>query len=366
MTNREREILRMIKNKPMISQKELAEKLGITRSSVAVHITNLTKKGFILGKGYIVNEEPYVLIIGGSNIDIQGAPINKLKKHDSNPGVVTTSLGGVGRNICENIARLGVKTGLISAVGDDVYGNKIIEQARLLNVNTEGIIKYNNKSTSTYLSVMDETGDMNVAIAHMDVIDEIGIEEIQAFENYVVNSKYCVIDTNLRKDVIEYLLLNYDCNFILDCVSTTKAIKVKEHIGKFHTIKPNKLEAEILSGIKIEDEKSLIKAGNFFIEKGVKNVFISLGSEGVYYTNGVDCGHLSTSDVNVINATGAGDAFIAGITYAYMKDYNIEESVKYGITASILALESEKTINEKICEEILKLRFENINFMKRR
>ncbi len=365
MTNREREILRMIKNKPMISQKELAEKLGITRSSVAVHITNLTKKGFILGKGYIVNEEPYVLIIGGSNIDIQGSPFNKLKKHDSNPGFVTTSLGGVGRNICENIARLGINTGLISAVGDDVYGNKIIEHSRLLNIDIQGIIKYNNKSTSTYLSVMDETGDMTVAIAHMDVIEEIGIEEIQAFEKYIVNAKYCVLDTNLRKDVIEYLLLNYDCNFILDCVSSTKALKVKELIGKFHTVKPNKIEAEILSGIEITDNESLTKVGEFFLEKGVKNVFISLGGDGVYYTNGKESGHLCTHDVNVINATGAGDAFIAGITYAYMKDYDIEESVKHGIATSILALESEKTINEKLCEEILKLRFEKINFIKR-
>ena len=74
MTNREQEILDLIKKDPMISQSELGEILGITRSSVAVHITNLIKKGKILGKGYIVKENPYVTVVGGVNMDIHGIP----------------------------------------------------------------------------------------------------------------------------------------------------------------------------------------------------------------------------------------------------------------------------------------------------
>ena len=65
MTQRERQILNWIEADPMISQQELAERAGITRSSVAVHISNLMKKGCIAGKGYIVTRSPYVSVVGG-------------------------------------------------------------------------------------------------------------------------------------------------------------------------------------------------------------------------------------------------------------------------------------------------------------
>ena len=71
MTQRERQLLEWIRENPMISQQELADKAGITRSSVAVHISNLIKKGCITGKGYIVRTDPYVAVVGGVNMDMR-------------------------------------------------------------------------------------------------------------------------------------------------------------------------------------------------------------------------------------------------------------------------------------------------------
>ena len=70
ITERERQLLDWIAENPLISQQELADKAGITRSSVAVHISNLMKKGFIQGKGYILQMSPYVVVIGAVNIDM--------------------------------------------------------------------------------------------------------------------------------------------------------------------------------------------------------------------------------------------------------------------------------------------------------
>ena len=106
MTKRERQLLNWIEENPLISQKELADKAGITRSSVAVHISNLMKKGYITGKGYIVQSAPYVTVVGGVNVDIGGRPEAALVARDSNPGAVSSSLGGVGRNIAHNMALL--------------------------------------------------------------------------------------------------------------------------------------------------------------------------------------------------------------------------------------------------------------------
>lgn len=85
MTNREAQIFQWISENPMISQEELAAKAGIKRSSVAVHISNLMRKGYIKGKGYITNEPSYCTVVGAANIDIGGVAADNLVPHDSNP-----------------------------------------------------------------------------------------------------------------------------------------------------------------------------------------------------------------------------------------------------------------------------------------
>ena len=100
MTQRERELLNWIAENPLISQQELADKAGITRSSVAVHISNLMKKGYIAGKGYVLRNPSYAVVVGGVNMDIGGHSAEALVPNDSNPGKVTMSLGGRGPQHC--------------------------------------------------------------------------------------------------------------------------------------------------------------------------------------------------------------------------------------------------------------------------
>lgn len=346
MTSREREILELIRDNPMISQKELADNLGITRSSAAVHITNLMRKGYIMGRGYIVKDEDYVCVLGGSNVDIQGFPKNHLIMRDSNPGQVKISLGGVGRNISENLVKLGVNTKFISAIGGDVYGNKILDEAKLIGLDMQHSLILKSQSTSTYLATLDESGDMLLGIAYMDILDEMSIDFIKEKKHVIENSKLCVIDTNIPKDVIEYIVTNgKNTDFFLDTVSTSKAKKVKDIIGNFHTIKPNRIEAEALSGIEIKGKDDLKKASQYFLSKGVKRVFITLGEDGVYYNDGTNENHISNPKIKIVNATGAGDAFVAGLAYGYINGFEIDYTTRFAMTASILALTYEDTIN---------------------
>lgn len=361
MTNREQELLELIRKRPTISQKELASKLGITRSSVGVHITNLTKKGYIVGKGYVLKNEDFVSIVGGANMDIIGFPRNKLISKDSNPGEVKLSLGGVGRNIGENLARLGIETKLISVVGDDVYGNKLLEEARSIGLDMKESLILKDGSTSTYVAILDENGDMNVGISYMDIFDRITVDFIKEKKPLIENSKLCILDTNIPKEVIDYLLTQCKKTvFFLDTVSTSKAKKVKDNIGLFHTIKPNKIEAEMLSGISIKNQQDLIKASEYFLNKGVKRVFITLGEDGVFYNDGEHTNHIHNSKVEVVNATGAGDAFVAALAYSYFYDFDIERSTRFAMAASVLALSHEETINPNISLENINKKMKEI------
>ena len=125
MTQRERQILQWIEADPMISQEALAERAGITRSSVAVHISNLMKKGYIAGKGYVLRSGTYAAVVGGVNVDIGGQSYAPLVARDSNPGRVRISLGGVGRNIAHNMSLLGVDVRLLTAFGDDLHAQRV-------------------------------------------------------------------------------------------------------------------------------------------------------------------------------------------------------------------------------------------------
>lgn len=356
MTKREEEILKLIKENPMISQKQIADILGITRSSVAVHITNLTRKGYILGRGYITHNEPYVTVIGGANMDILGFPYSNLIYKDLNPGVIKISSGGVGRNIAENLARLGVSVKLITALGKDMYGNRIIEESKSVGLDILDSLILEGGSTSSYMAILDEKGDMALSVSHMDILNNMTVEFIKSRNSIIEHSMLLILDTNIPGEVIEYIVTTYkDKAIFLDTVSTAKAKKVKDIIGYFHTIKPNRLEAEVLSGMKIASKDDLISVSQYFLSKGVRRVFITLGSDGVFYSDGSKTGILKGPKVKVINATGAGDAFVAAVAYAYIEDIDIEESAKMGIAGSILALTHEDTINPNMSLDNIKL-----------
>lgn len=354
MTLREKEILEWIQENPLISQEELAKKANITRSSVAVHISNLIKKGFIQGRGYVLQNQPYAVVIGGANMDIAGMSFKELVLKDSNPGKLNFSMGGVGRNIADNLCRLDIKTELLTLLGNDLNGQNIKNQCQELGIGMNYTDILEDTSTSCYLSVLDDTGDMAVAIADMAIYDKLDIQFIKERESIIRGSSLCIVDTNIPKETLEYIVENFETPIFLDPVSTVKSLKIKDFIGKFHTIKPNQIEAEKLLNMEIKDESDLEMAGAKFLELGVKNVFISLGAEGVFYKNANTSGKIkATGKIKVANATGAGDAFMAGIAYAFLHNLSIEEAVKTGIATSLIAISSEETINKNMSVELI-------------
>lgn len=303
----------------------------------------------------------YVVIVGGVNTDIQGFPKQELVAKDSNIGNVKVSLGGVGRNIAENLVRLGVKTRLISVLGDDLYGEAVLANGKALGLNMDDTLILSGEATSIYLSILDKSGDMELAISSMDIFDNLDIDFIESKRAIIESSKLCIIDANILKDTIEYMVTKFKgVDFFLDTVSTAKTKKIKDLIGNFHTIKPNELEAEILTGIKISNDNDLIKASNILHEKGVKKVFITLGEKGVFYSDGEIQNHLLSPKIKVTNATGAGDAFVAALAYGYMKDIRIDEVAKLAMYASIVALSYEDTINKNMSIKEIESKMEEL------
>ncbi len=354
MTQRERQILNWIEADPMISQQELADRAGITRSSVAVHISNLMKKGCIAGKGYIVTRSPYVTVVGGMNMDIGGRPYKKLVAKDSNPGAVRMSPGGVGRNIAHNMSLLGLDVRLLTAFGDDVYAQKLAAVCGELGIDISQSPVIPGGHTSTYLFVNDESGDMQLAVSDMDIYDHLTPQVLQSRRQLLDGSQVVVLDTNLPAETVAWVAENCRAPIFADPVSTAKAEKLRPVLGRLHTLKPNRIEAELLSGVAISDDASLRRAADALLETGLHRVFISLGADGVFAADrSGQVLHLPAPEGNIVSTTGCGDSFMAALAWAYLQGSDLERSARAGLAASTITMASADTINPAMSEEAL-------------
>jgi len=346
MASREQQILALIREDPMMPQQAIAARLGISRSAVAGHIMKLTNKGLIKGRGYVLSDAPFVAVIGGANIDIHGKSTEALRGKDSNPGTVHTSAGGVARNVAENLARLGVDCRLLSAIGTDHHGQMLMRLCREAGIDMQYVQEIASAPTSTYLSVLDNTGDMQVAIADMSIIDNLSAERLKQHQAMLDQSSLLILDTNLPDDALAWLTSTFAGNTLFaDTVSTTKALRLKPYLQSIHTLKTSTLEAEALTGCEARTQSQLSTVARQLHAEGVERVFITRGNQGVFYSTADAQGvqKLKRDKRDVHNAGGAGDAFLAGLAFAWLEDWSLDHSVIFALAAADVTLSHRAT-----------------------
>ena len=346
MTQRERQLLEWIRENPMISQQELADRAGITRSSVAVHISNLMKKGYITGKGYIVRTDPYVAVVGGVNMDIGAVSAGALVARDSNPGHVTTSLGGVGRNIAHNMCLLGQRTAMVTVMGDDDFGRRVQENAKDIGLDLSASAVLPDCRTGTYLYICGPDGDMALAVNDMAIYDRMTPDFLRQRLDFINGADLVVLETNLPEESIRWLCDNCKAPILADPVSTIKAEKLRPVLGKLAALKPNRLEAELLSGMSIRTREDAAQAARKLLDTGLGAVYISLGAEGIYAADrSGDTAWVPCARCTVANATGGGDAVAAALAARMVRGDSLAETARWAVGAGALACEAETTIN---------------------
>ncbi len=341
MTSREQQVLSIVRDDPLIPQRAIAKRLGITRSAVAGHIMNLTRKGLIKGRGYVLSDAPYVALAGGANVDIHGRSSQPVLTKDSNPGHVQIAAGGVARNVAENLARLGIATRLFSAVGDDQHGKYLLRACREAGVDVQGIQQLPAGTTSTYLSIVDHDGEMLLGVNDMQILEQLRVESLQAFAPLLKNAALLVVDTNLPAAVLAWLFeIATDVPVFVDTVSAAKAPRLQPHLQHVHTLKTGVIEAEALTGLKANTPLQLQKVADRLHSDGVRRVFVTRGDKGVFYSDGQSRGTDTPQRRKrpVRNAGGAGDAFLAGLAYAWLQQMDLADSIRFALATAELTL----------------------------
>ncbi len=296
-------------------------------------------------------DKPYIVGIGGANLDICGRTESAMLLHDSNIGSIRLSAGGVCRNICENAVRMGADVRLISAVGKDANGQILLNDCKAIGLNIDCVSILEGYRTGSYLSVHGDDGDMITAINDMAIISRLTPDLIGQFDAVLQGASVIVLDANLPEETLLWVCSTYGAQkpVFADTVSCAKAKRLLPVLPYLHTIKPNLMEAQLLTGCETAED-----CAKDLLQKGVQNVCISAGSRGVYYQNAQTGFWVHPKPLsNVANATGAGDSLMGALLAGFVTDMSLLLRIRFAVTASVLTIQSSDTIRKDLNKQLI-------------
>jgi pseudouridine kinase len=359
MTDREREIVELLRRDPLIGSEAIAGRLGTSRAAVNVHLSNLGKKGVILGRGYVLGERPGVVVIGGANVDIKARSNARATPTTSNPGSASMTPGGVGRNIAENLARLGVRTFLVSAIGRDALGDGLLSQTAAAGVRCE-YVQRTDLPTGTYTAVLDADGELVVAVSDMAAVTALGPGQINQARDIIATAGLLVLDGNLSMPALAHasdLAATAQVRTILEPVSVPKAALIASSISAerpLFAVTPNRDELAALTGLPTRTDKQLQKAADGLHRRGVEHVWVRLGAHGSLISSpSAGTSWLEGRPTTVEDVTGAGDAMLAAFCYAILDGSDPIDAARYGQAAALLTLASPHTVRPDLTPRLI-------------
>ena len=288
-----------------------------------------------------------VAVIGGLNVDLIAASRNAILPGDSNPGQVRTALGGVGRNIAENLCRLGCETALVTVLGDDDRGLRALHACEKLGIRMDRTQILPGERTGTYLCINQPDGDVYAAVADMGIYERLIPERIAPLLPWLNTLDAVVLDANLPEPTIAWLGQRLSVPLAADAVSTPKAVRLLPALSRLSLLKANRPEAAILSG---SDET---EAAGRLLRAGAQRVFITLGSSGVRYADSRETGICPCFPGPVTDTTGCGDAFIAAALWAMLRGFTLAGQARCGQAAAAICARSPAAVSPDITPENL-------------
>jgi len=289
----------------------------------------------------------HVLVIGAATMDVKGRARKALQLGTSTPGEVTVSFGGVGRNVAENLARLGQRTILLSAVGRDPFGAQILERTASAGVDVSRVIISPQCHSAAYVAILDERGGKTLAVDEMASVSLVTPAYIYSHRDLFAEAAMLVIDGNLSPAALASAInaaKRHSVRVAIDPASTTLAPRLRKHMADLALIRPNLAEAEVLCGHAIHGRMEAMKAAKELVAYGVETAVIALGEEGLCYATAAGRGYIPAIRCEIVDYTGAGDALTAAIVYGLVNQLPIDEAMRLGVSAATLTLKCSDTV----------------------
>ncbi|MBB5235883.1 pseudouridine kinase [Deinococcus budaensis] len=366
LTERERDLLALIRAAPLSTPEELARRLGTSRAAVNVHVSSLTRKGALLGRGYVVAPEnpARVVVVGGANMDVKARLLGPAVPGTSNPGTASQAPGGVARNVAENLARLGVPAHLIAAVGGDAPGDLLLRETAAAGVDVRSVLRLSGP-TGSYTAVLDESGELLIAVAAMDATDALTPAALNDRLGVLRGSAWAVADGNLSAETLTHLLslcTQVDVPLVFEPVSVPKGARLLPALrGGLapHTVTPNVAELAALVGRDVPDTPGDLRgAVDELHGLGVQAVWVRRGERGSLLSTGGHVTELPALPAQVCDVTGAGDAMLAAYLAALLAGETPAEAARHGHAAAALTVESLHAVSPTLTPAALRARLQ--------
>ena len=280
-----------------------------------------------------------IYVVGSSNTDM-------VIKSDSIPspgetvigGNFYTFQGGKGANQAVAASKLGGKVTFICRVGDDSLGKNSIRQYEAQGINTEFIGVEENEHTGVALIMVDKKGENLISVSS-GANSKIKIQDVSFLETKLTNEDIVLTQLEIPTNVVKYLIdICSKKNVKLILNPAPFQILEDKYLKKIHTITPNITETKYLTGIEINNINSSKLAAQKLLDKGIKNVIITMGSNGVFFMSEKQIAHIKAEKVKALDTTAAGDTFNGALATAFSFDVDIIKSIKFSNAAAAISV----------------------------
>ncbi|QUW21461.1 carbohydrate kinase family protein [Sporosarcina sp. Marseille-Q4063] len=305
-----------------------------------------------------------IICIGGANVDRKLYAKHEIANGTSNPVKSSRTIGGVARNIAENLGRLGEEVAFISVRGSDSEWREIYDASSPY-MNLEHVAEIKNSSTGSYTAVLDRNGDLSIALADMDIFEEITPALLEINSGLLKTAKCIVVDLNCPGETITYLCSfasDNDIPLIIIPVSSPKMERLPKDLSAVSWLIVNKDETETFLDISLDDDKDWEDSVEKWLALGVKNVIVTNGSKGVIagsQDNGIRYYPAIETPI-VVDVTGAGDSFCSGVIYSWLQNKELDYIIQSGLVNSHKTILSEHTVRQELSQKQFKLDMEEI------
>jgi len=311
-----------------------------------------------MANGFSPDPEAPVLVIGAAGVDIVGRLRSEVRPGTSTPAQIRFSFGGVARNIAENLARLGLRVNLISAVGKDEYGERLLQGLVSAGVNTQAVLCTSQEPTSSYLAVINPPGDLQFALDDMRATNSLTPDYIRGYAELFKEASLLFIDANLPKDTLRTVMSLARKARLPVCADPTSVVlapRLRPYLSRFFLMTPNTAEATVLCDrtTPVVGLRLALDAAKCLVTNGVEIAIVTLAEQGLCYATSETYGHIPAIKTTIVDPTGAGDALSAAVIFALLNDIPLDDAVRLGVSAASLTLHSRGAVASDLSLEKL-------------
>ncbi len=302
-------------------------------------------------------DREYVLVIGSAVLEISGKSEDRIRTGRRQFGKVHYSVSGVARNIAENLARLEIDTFLLSAVAEDDFGQHLIDQSTDAGIHCNHLLQVSGARTATSL-ILAHSENRTTRLDDFAIVEFIDSDYLMEHEWLFENAALVVIDATLQVETLDTLFelaVRHGVRVCADPTSPLMADRLCRYIPNLYLIVPNASETASLCDLQepATERDQAISTAQDLVSLGANIAVVTLGEQGLAYADSSGGGYIRAIHTEVIDTSGAGDAFSGAAIFGILNDVPIDEAMRLGVTAASLTLASEETVLPTLSQELL-------------